>query len=410
MGRARLALTGLAVAALVQGCSYRLVQDERLNPGALRGLVRRTVATRHLNLTANLPVELVGEAALRAEVLREYRESPARAKLKPYELLLKKLGLIAPGLDLEAYIVDLLAGQIAGYYDPESKTLRLVAGSTDLDGPLGLVSKLLRRDLAGEFLLGHELTHALDDQHFDLQRFTDVPGNSDAAAARKAFAEGEAMLVGMHVVLNRPMKRAAFAPGDDAEAAWDKAPAVIKRQILFEYVDGLNFAGAVYGKGGTKALDAVYGRPPRSSEEILHPAKYLAGGDAPRAVTLGADAPAFAGLTRMDEDTLGEIGVASLLEEPLGEAGAKVAAAGWGGDRFRIYQVPGRPDAVAFRWLSVWDSAAERAEFADNLALALTKRYGAAVSEGATRRWATQDGAWSVAERGEDEVSVELRP
>lgn len=402
----------LSLTLAAQACSYRIVHDGRLNDGAVHRLVERTARTRNLPLKAQLPVELVEAGVLRAEVLRAFAESPERAKIKPYAALLKKFGLIPADMDLEAYVVDLLSQQIAGYYDPETKILRLVAGSTDLGGTLALLEKILQRDLAGEFLLSHELTHALGDQHFDLERFTKLEGNSDTAAARKAFAEGEAMLVGMHVVLNRRMKRVAFQAGGkaDAERSWEAAPAVIKRQIVFEYVDGLNFASAVYAKGGTKGLDAVYERPPRSSEEILHPEKYLAGGEAPRAVSFSADPPALAGLARIDEDSLGEIGIWSLLEEPLGEDGARLAAAGWGGDRFRLYAVPDRPDDVGFAWRTAWDTAADRAEFAENLAALLTKRYGKAQRKAGARVWVTRDGRWTLEETGKDEAELTLVP
>jgi hypothetical protein len=323
---------------------------------------------------------------------------------------------LTPETDLEALVIDLLSGQIAGYYDPERNVLRLVEGHTDLGGGFAVLEDILQRDLAGEFLMSHEIAHALADQHFDLETFTAIAGNSDRAAARKAFVEGDAMLVGMHVLLRKPLKRVAYTPpasGPQETPAdqWAGVPAVLKRQILFEYIDGLAFATALYRQGGTRRLDQAYKQPPASSEQILHPEKYLRGEDAPQAVVLPEQEPAaMRALTRVDEDTMGEIGVFALLEDALGESGARVTAAGWGGDRFRIYRHPEQPGSLGFYWRTVWDSSSDQVEFMANLAQALDKQFGEGNTEKGTKVWKTDEGTFELREEGEKGALFTLVP
>lgn len=401
----------LALALAAAGCSYRVVEDDRLNPDAVRSLIRKTVETRRLPLRRALPVELVDQGALRAELIAGFKDAPEREKIATYELFLKKLGLIPQDMKLETLIIDLLSGQVAGYYDPEKKVLRLVAENAGMGESFSWLEEILQRDLAGEFLVAHEVAHALADQNFDLKTFIELRGNSDAAVARKAFVEGEAMVVGLHVLLRQPMRKVAYQPAAERPAQdeqWANLPAVLKRQILFEYLDGMQFAGAVFRAGGTQGLNAAYRNPPASSEQILHPEKYLEDVDAPVPVTFEADPPAFAGLRRVDDDTMGEIGVLSLLEEPLGLQGARVTAAGWGGDRFRLYINPLAPNSVGFVWRTVWDTAADQVEFAANLGQALAKRFAVeAETDGDVRRWKTAEGTFEIESTGP--LSAEFR-
>lgn len=404
----------LALALLITGCSYRVVEDDRLNSDAVRSLIRKTVETRRLPLKQKLPVELVDQRVLRAELIAGFEKSPEREKIGTYELFLKKLGLIPQDMALETLIIDMLSGQVAGYYDPEKKVLRLVAENAGLGESFGWLENILQRDLAGEFLVAHEVAHALADQNFDLTTFIELRGNSDAAVARKAFVEGEAMVVGLHVLLRQPMRKVAYQPAAEKpsqDEQWANLPVVLKRQILFEYLDGMQFAGAVFRQGGTDALNAAYRNPPASSEQILHPEKYLKGNDAPVPVTFEADPPAFAGLKRIDDDTMGEIGVLSLLEEPLGLQGARVTAAGWGGDRFRLYRNPLAPEAIGFVWRTVWDTAADQVEFTANLGQALSKRFAVeAETAGDVRRWKTAEGKFEIESTGPQSAEFRLIP
>ncbi len=115
------------------------------------------------------------------------------------------------------------------------------------------------------------------------------------------------------------------------------------------------------GERGWLGIDRIYSGPPLSTEQVLHPEKYIDDPDPPTRIDLDGLAPFFSpGWQEIENNTLGELMVRVLFERFLtrekGEAGAK----GWDGDRFIAFQ---RGDKVSFIWATVWDSAADAEEF-----------------------------------------------
>ena len=226
---------------------------------------------------------------------------------------------------------------VAGYYDPRSKRLKLVDGATA--GPLA------------EIVLAHELNHALEDQHFGLA--PDETATDDAALARVALIEGTAMLV-MQQYVQRYIGtgEALSAALGSAMSGQPDLPKFVQDQLIFPYLGGLQFAAFLQGAdgGGWATLDeAAAGRVPESTEQILHPEKYLAGAEPERvrlSVRLGSD------WRRATAGTWGEWQTAQLVG---GEA------PGWGGDRYELWQrgsctaPPCRSeDVLVMRW--AWDT------------------------------------------------------
>lgn len=391
-----------------------MVRDGRLNRDAVQSTVFRTAQIRNLALRNELAIELVNRSSVRADLVRQFEKEADRPKLDALSNVLKKLKQLSPDADLYAILVDFLSSEVAGYYDPQRKVMRIVMSDEITPGGLDLLQRVLRRDIEGEFLLAHELTHALDDQHFGLEAFTKARGNGDASSARKAFAEGEAMLVATHFIMGRPMKKTAgYAPPvpADASGSMPEVPAILRREIEFEYVDGMRFAAEVERRRGTRGLDAVYLNPPRSSEEVLHPEKFFAQNDAPVAVTFESDPPEFLGLERIDDDTMGEIGLLALLQHSLGKAGAKVAAGGWGGDRYRLYRDRSRPGVVGLVVRSVWDTPSDQVEFTDNVEMAFTRMYGAKTltAEG-VQFWVDTDTRFEIRQENSKSASLWIIP
>lgn len=388
--------------ALAACAPAHVVEDKRLDRDAVHEVLARTAAIRNLPLKRAIPIELVEKRTVRDLFAAEATAQVPLETATAYELLVKKLRLLPKDFDTQAYARKEMGQRVAGYYDPRSGAMRIVRRNANLGTLYTIAERLFQRDLAGEFLLAHELAHGLADQHFDLAAYGDVVTNADVLLARRAFAEGDAMLTGFAYVAGKPLKPVAYEPPATLQGPlddWRAIPEVFRRPLLFLYLDGLLFASRVYTRGGTAGLDAVYRRPPRSTEEMLHPAKYFAQDDPPVAVRFDADPPGLQGLPVIDENTLGELGVQSLLTVPLGCGGAEIAAAGWGGDRFRIYRYPGDKKEIGFAWKSVWDTPADRDEFTGNLGLALTKTFaveGAPMPRGA-RRWRTPEGVFVIA-------------
>ena len=315
------------------------------------------------------------QAELEADVPAETLASIQRA--------LVLFGLLPEELELGPYLVDLMGSQIAGYYDPEEDYLAIVGSETDWLDPtvVGALGEEAGGKLASSLWV-HEIGHALQDQHFDLGELTSQTLLSDPALARSALIEGDATLV-MYSFLagiglermpggDQMLSRVAADPAEVMAAVPDQpgvrellaAPAYLRENLLFSYFGGLSFCLRLRQEGGQKLLDHAFrDDPPASSEQILHPEKYLGERDDPVEIEMPDLAEAFGREHTVFEDSLGELNVRLVLAERLGQAGretATIAAAGWGGDRFALYRAK-RRELLA--WITEWDDPTEAEEF-----------------------------------------------
>jgi hypothetical protein len=346
-------------------------------------LVRTAERYRGLKLVRRVPWGRVSEPELRREVVAAFREDLPPRRLAEVELGLKAFGLIPESMDLGTYVPELLTSQIAGFYDPHRKALALV------DRPGGLLGTEAGAQLGAEMtrkmedgLLVHELTHAIQDQHFDLDRLSDPDPLSDGGVARLALVEGDATLVMMDDLIRAPLEDVPEARGLVGELMVDgggeegspvagqglpgqkemaSAPAWFRDQLLFSYSRGAAFCLEVRRRGGQKLLDYAFAvDPPRSSEQILHPEKWFGRRDDPVVIVwpdLGRELPGYA---KAAEGQLGEEGIAVLLRPALPDGERAAAAAGWGGDRFAVYRQAGRR---LLAWIADWDTEAAAARF-----------------------------------------------
>ena len=271
---------------------------------------------------------------------------------------LRALGLV--GFEVEydrQQLIDLTSRQLGGFYSPPDKTLYAVTQSSRIE--------------PSEYsVIVHEYAHALADMHFDLSRlFRFGEASTDTDLASRALGEGDAMLV------EHSSPWSGYGPaGWDLYARDARSFAALYRRSgvspalsfvqTFPYVEGWRFVWALREAGGWQAVNQAYVGIPASTEQILHPDKYLTGGDPPRVVTLPEiDAPALAGYQLVAEnDTLGEFVLSLLLDEFIQDTSrANRAAAGWGGDALRVWRDRvGRPTYVL---LAAWDSEDDAREF-----------------------------------------------
>jgi hypothetical protein len=154
-------------------------------------------------------------------------------------------------------------------------------------------------------------------------------------------------------------------------SSFKKAPLLLKESLIFPYRKGYAFCRRLTAQGDWDRVDHAFREPPRSTEQILHPEKYLAAlPDEPVALTFGAGDPlAPAEWSFAKENVLGEFSIEVLLRPQLGRAWSSRAAAGWDGDLYRVYrQKEKEPRRAALIWVSAWDSPEEAEEFAAALA------------------------------------------
>ena len=405
--------------AAVAGCAASLTFSaaaQRARPAAVNpktAAVREATAEvlRETSLLRKLPVlrQVRSGAQSRSEIeqmlVRSLNESATPEEMSASETTLKKLGLVPADFQLRPFILKLLTEQVAGYYDPKTQEFYL-ADWIDLDGQ--------------KPVMAHELTHALQDQHFNLRRFEDWPKHdSDAELAAHSLVEGDASFLMMQYVTQSPARQFAFlksmiAGGAGSSEQIDKAPRVLRETMLFPYLQGTSFVTQVYKRGGWEAVTAAYKALPRSTEQVLHAEKYHAG-EAPQKVALRDVSSSLGrGWKMADHDVEGEWGFYLLLDEFLQSSDAsKRAAEGWGGDRYALFIGPNRASDVVVAHKTVWDTEADALEFFDAYVRRTTKRYGvepSEVAESGRQLWKTKEGGVIIERLGTSVVILEGVP
>ncbi len=363
------------------------------------------VVSRLRDLEVRHPVKsaLKTRDEIEASVIRDLDESTPPEEFEASQKTLVKMGLINKDFQLRNYIVKLLREQVAGFYEPKSKEFYLAAWL-----PLSEQKKVM----------AHELVHALQDQHFDLRRFEKWPkGNSDAELAAHALVEGEATLVMIQYDLEQSGLRGidmtligsltdrlieADANTEDPNyPVLSAAPNVLRENLQFPYVYGAGFAQAVLKSGSWRGLDNVYQQLPASTEQIIHPEKYLAH-DNPVKIEIPSLATIFGRAWKQsDADVNGEFGYQVLLSQFISRSTARTAATGWGGDRYAFYENKATGESALIQY-TTWDTAGDAKEFFDAYALRSEKRYKISGPTDATAQL-------RIYEAGEGLVSIELR-
>jgi hypothetical protein len=285
------------------------------------------------------------------------------AEMHATEMLLKAFGLAPPEFAYRSFLIKLLTEQVAGYYDPKAQQFYL-ADWIEIDGQ--------------KPVMAHELTHALQDQHFNLKRFVKWPkGDSDAELAAHALIEGDATLAMTLYLAKHPMIAIAFlrTSQETSTEQFQQAPRAVRESLLFPYQQGSTWASQVYRRGGWDMVSKAFSKLPQSTEQILHAEKYFSY-ESPVKLTLPSLQRVLGpGWKHIDNDVSGEWGYYLVLDQFLNNVTeSKRAAAGWGGDRFAIYEGP-KPSDIFVAQVSAWDTANDAAEFFDAYLDRTIKRF-----------------------------------
>jgi hypothetical protein len=352
------------------------------DPAAIYAAIEQQVASIR-GLEAKNPVDpkVLDDAGIKKVTADGFRKDNPADLVAANERLLKGLGLLEADASLEDLYIKLLGEQVAGLYSPDDKQLYVVSRS----GNLGPTEKST---------FSHEFTHALQDQNFDLSSLDLAEvGEADRGIARLALVEGDATLAMTYWQLANLsqmelLRMIGESLNPELSASLDAMPAVLRESLLFPYTGGLAFVQALQATGGWDAVNDAYKNPPASTEQVLHPEKYVAG-EEPAVVTLPADLA-----TKMGdgwkvglEDTLGEFQLKVWLDQAAkveGGPSAASAAAGWGGDRVVLLDGPDGSWAIALD--TAWDTPEDASEFisAAGEAVANLPNSGSVVPTGPT--------------------------
>jgi len=276
---------------------------------------------------------LRSRADIRAYVIREMNEDKEPEERYASEKSAEALGLIPKGFDFDTFMVELLTEQIAGLYDPKAQEFYIADWIPIEDQRM---------------VMAHELTHALQDQHFKIEDWVKAARpNDDAELARESVLEGSAMAAMIDYLLldkglsikDVPDIDPTVMIGDlDDTPTMKKAPPFLRDSLIFPYMAGLSFSAAILKPNGWSAMPRVFAKPPVSSQQIMHPTLYKTG-KAPAVVTLPAiDTLLGADYAKLEDNVLGEFGWKEVLQQFLDESRATPLAAAWEGDRYAVYE------------------------------------------------------------------------
>ena len=313
---------------------------------------------------------------VRSFLERKFNEQQPALELACAERAYKLLGLLPDTLDLRRFLLALLAEQVVGYYDPATKVLYVVGGEGSREGgpPPEVVNVTIT----------HELVHALQDQYIALDSLERMHGENDRQSAAQAVIEGQAtfeqlavMLGGGNFVTMLPggwdRVRTMIRDAQGQMPIFATAPMLIQETLLFPYLSGAEFVRRFKER---RPGEVPYRPLPSSTEQVMHPERFLDVVDAPVRVVL----PKPAAATVVYENGLGEFETRLLLYQGLQDVGAAArGAAGWAGDRYVVVKTRA---GAGITWVTVWDSAVDAAEFRDLMERWIEARFGTAPGAG----------------------------
>lgn len=372
-----------------------LSEETKISPQEAKELFRSVdeilkFASNHTGLPIHHDVKrrLTSREEVVAYIQKHMAEDEDAQRLRRSELVLKKFGLLPRDFNLQNFLVALLREQVAGYYDPHTKDVNL----------LNWIDPEQQKPV-----LAHELTHALQDQSFGLEKWMKAGAsdlddrkeptpadieNDEIFAARQAVVEGQAMVVLIDYslaptgksLLDSPQMiealKAGMLVGTADSVQFYNAPIYLKEAVTFAYRYGLDFEAELLSKGGkAKAFAGVFRNPPHSTRQIMEPQTYLSG-ERIEPMRLPDFAHDFKNYERFDIGAIGEFDVAVLIDEYAGVETSKRLYPHWRGGYYYAARPKGDASApLALLYVSRWSNAEKAAEFASIYSKSLIKRY-----------------------------------
>jgi len=366
-------LAGHATRAQQASASAPQADTKAANQGAFIAAADEVLAQMSeitgLRLRTPLKKSLRSREEIRAYVIQQMDEEKKPAERYAGARSAEAFGLLPKGFDLDKFLIEILTEQVEGLYDPKTQEFYIADWSPPDDQRM---------------VMAHELTHALEDQHFQIEAWEHAARpNEDAELARDAVLEGSAMAAMMDYLMlgtGRSIKDIPeFDPsmlmGDLGDSPTLKeAPPFIKDSLMFPYMNGLTFSAAVLRPTGWSGLPRLFEKPPVSTQQILHPALYQSG-RVPTNVTL----PSLEKLlgpnwAKLDENVMGEFGWKEVLKQFLDNDRAKSMAAAWDGDWYAVYEQKESKRLVLAARLHL-DSDEHTARFFGQYSEALEKKH-----------------------------------
>jgi hypothetical protein len=380
------------------------VPPDLINRDKINQITGYVVNIRGLDPLQDVPSRFLTRAQLRQYMETEYTERRVSSALDRNRELYIAMDLLDPTADFAAIALDSAAQNTAGFYTPDQQVLYLVAESVNMFA-------------SEEIVYAHEYTHALQDQHFGLARFLREDLNADQAIAARALIEGDATLVmgayQFEEITDSELQYMAYQASFVEREVIDAVSPSLGVLTFFPYLGGSSFVYTLWVEAGFRwdGVNAAYDNPPVSSEQVMHPEKYLAR-DMPQIVSVPDLSPVLGkDWQEVDRDVLGEVGILAWLFDHLDYEVAAGGAAGWDGDAYTLWSDGQGSHVLALR--SVWDAPGEAVQFFEAFTDYLTRRAlgvpQLTLNEPGRRVWEYEGRAIFLARAG-DQVLIVLAP
>ena len=358
-------------------------------------MVRTTARLRGLEPKTAISRGVKTRAEISQYINKRVQEDYSQRELLLEGKTLQKLGLIPASIDYKEFMLKLLTEQVGGFYDPDKKTFFIASWLPVEEQKMVMV---------------HELTHALQDQYFDVNKILKADrrlNNDDRVLAHQAFLEGDAMAVMIEFLLE-PAKRhfaelpdLAFvmrlqmATAQEQFSVFKSAPPFLQETLLFPYGYGASFMQQAWKQNPSwQAINKIYLDLPDSTEQIMHPEKYHGVRDEPKPVNAEVFAAKLGRRWKaVYKNVMGEFSLGLLMSLHLTEERSRRAAAGWGGDQVLLLENEAGKNAVLISTL--WDTAGDADKFYAAMNEWFRQRYPKAVRTNET------PAGFSIAQDGE---------
>jgi hypothetical protein len=351
-------------------CNLASSQDEELNGDEAAVVKARVQKIRGLKFKADVPVTYLSVTETEARFRAEFAKQVSQEEIDTGVEENKMIGLYPPDLKIERKDLADMTLELAGFYDSHRKDIVIIDRPLTVALPEryhNLVTRIRKLDTAGT--LGHELTHALQDQHFDIEAAQKkYRGDTDRELAYKAIVEGDATLSGFSVVTGRVDDETIDYFDTHLQdivpifmGRMEGKPRAMTYPFIFQYTEGAKFVAEAYHRKGWDRVNALFKGPPLSTQQIMHPELYFDHPTPAKTVKLTGYEKVLHDWKKVDEDTLGELMLKIMIERTMGEQTPYVeASTKWAGDRIVALQ---KGKALTVLWMLTFRDAGSADNF-----------------------------------------------
>lgn len=324
----------------------------------------RLTVIRQLSPLHSVSREFISRNQLTQHLIRILEEE--RKELERKEELYKFMGIIEADIDLHDLYLSLYKEGVLGFFDGVEEKLYVVKEEETLS-------------LRDKLTYVHELVHALQQQHFDIQGEHDLrkTQSADRVMAYSALVEGDATLsesIYMNQHFNEDERELVQKDTGGDFHVFLSAPHLIQRALTFPYIEGTEFTFKLFQTGTWSAVNLAFTNPPVSTEQILHPEKYLVQENPVELFMPDMVSVLGSEWSLLDKDTMGEFFLLAYFEERLLRQQATDAASGWGGDVYHLLSGPNNQKVLIMR--TAWDTNKDAVEFGETFRMFTRIRLG----------------------------------